>query len=55
MLNDTLTDPKSAMSTSADQSAFYRAHGVSLFGFYDTVSDINPFLLLDSADRFPSA
>ncbi|KAF9479524.1 S-adenosyl-L-methionine-dependent methyltransferase [Pholiota conissans] len=36
LLNDTLTDPKSAMSTSADQSAFYRAHGVSLFGFYDT-------------------
>ncbi|KAF8191305.1 S-adenosyl-L-methionine-dependent methyltransferase [Pholiota molesta] len=36
MLNDTLTDPRSAMSTAADQSPFYRAHGVSVFDFYDT-------------------
>ncbi|KAF9479519.1 S-adenosyl-L-methionine-dependent methyltransferase [Pholiota conissans] len=36
VLNDTLTDPESAMSTSVDQSAFHRAHGVSPFGFYDT-------------------
>lgn len=46
MLNDTLTDPKSAMSTSADQSAFYRAHGVSVFEFYDTVSNSSFFASL---------
>lgn len=37
-LNDTLTDPESAFSTSADHSPFVRTHGTSLFGYYDTVS-----------------
>ncbi|KAF8954811.1 S-adenosyl-L-methionine-dependent methyltransferase [Flammula alnicola] len=35
-LNDTLADPKTALSSSADDSPFQRAHGTSFFGFYDT-------------------
>ncbi|KIJ34904.1 hypothetical protein M422DRAFT_262863 [Sphaerobolus stellatus SS14] len=35
-LNAALTDPKTASSTSADDSPFHRAHGVSLFGFYES-------------------
>lgn len=37
-LNDTLMDSKTGTSTSADDSPFQRAHGVSFFAFYTTVS-----------------
>ncbi len=43
-LNDTLTDPEFAFSTSASHSPFVRTHGTSLFGYYDTVRDF--FLLI---------
>ncbi|KIJ34900.1 hypothetical protein M422DRAFT_782646 [Sphaerobolus stellatus SS14] len=48
-LNETLTDPKTAFSTSAEDSAFRRAHGASLFEFYNSPanSEIN--------DRFAQA
>ncbi|KJA18249.1 hypothetical protein HYPSUDRAFT_70031 [Hypholoma sublateritium FD-334 SS-4] len=36
MLSDVLQDPKTAMSTSPDDSAFHRGHGISLFDYYDT-------------------
>ncbi|KAF8191303.1 S-adenosyl-L-methionine-dependent methyltransferase [Pholiota molesta] len=36
MMSDTILDPKTGFSTSADNSAFNRAHGVSIFNFYDT-------------------
>lgn len=39
-LNDTLKDPKSALSVSPDDSPFQRAHGASLFKFYSTVSTL---------------
>lgn len=40
MLSDVLQDPKTAMSTSPDDSAFHRGHGISLFDYYDTVSNL---------------
>ncbi len=41
MLSDVLLDPKTAMSTSPDDSAFHRGHGVSLFDYYDTVRNLS--------------
>ena len=41
MLSDVLQDPQTAMSTSPDDSAFHRSHGVSLFDFYDSVSNLD--------------
>jgi hypothetical protein len=37
MLADTMSDPKTAFSTSADNSAFARAFNIPFFEFYDTV------------------
>ena len=41
MLSDVLQDPKTAMSTSPDDSAFHRGHGISLFDYYDTVRNMS--------------
>ncbi|KAF9479526.1 S-adenosyl-L-methionine-dependent methyltransferase [Pholiota conissans] len=38
MLGDTMRDPKTAFSTSADDSAFYRAFKIPFFDFYDTTT-----------------
>ncbi|KAF9479528.1 S-adenosyl-L-methionine-dependent methyltransferase [Pholiota conissans] len=35
-MSETLLDPKTGFSTSADDSPFHRAHGVSIFNYYDT-------------------